>query len=201
MTVGRRFFFFAALSAALWLLLVPLYYAGFAWTEFVPGANWVYLPHGLRIVLVLLFGLAGAIGFTAGAAVLGLTILSLPTLSVSLDLMLASVPAVAAWLAVRWTVKDYPGWHIALSQVTRLQALDGRRLLLLAMVSAVLNAAGHALIWGIWAPEIAPAQERFFVMWVGDFLGALLLLYMLRGAALLVLKLSNRLKWYGDSAH
>jgi hypothetical protein len=67
------------------------------------------------------------------------------------------------------------------------------------MVSAVLNAAGHALIWGIWAPEIAPAQERFIAMWVGDFLGALLLLYMLRGTALLVLKLSNRSKRYGDS--
>ena len=36
-------------------------------------------------------------------------------------------------------------------------------------------------------------------MWIGDFLGALLLLYILRGAALLVLKLSNRSKWYGDS--
>ncbi len=165
----------------------------------MPGANWVYLPHGLRIVLVLLFGVAGAIGFTAGAAVLGLTILALPTLSVSVDLMLAAVPAVAAWLAVRWTVKDCPGWHIELPQVTRLQALDGRRLLLLAMVSAVLNAAGHAFIWGIWAPEIAPAQERFVAMWIGDFLGALLLLYILRGAALLVLKLSNRSKWYGDS--
>lgn len=199
MTASRRFFFFAALSAALWLLLVPLYYAGFAWTEFVPGANWVYLPHGLRIVLVLLFGLAGAVGFTVGAAVLGLTVLSVPHLSLTPDLILAMVPAVAAWLAVRWTVKDCPGWHIELPQVTRLQALDGRRLLLLAMVSAVLNAAGHALIWGIWAPEIAPAQERFVAMWVGDFLGALLLLYILRGAALLVLKLSNRSKWYGDS--
>lgn len=176
-----------------------MYYAGFSWTEFVPGANWVYLPHGLRIVLVLLFGLAGAFGFTLGAAVLGWTALSLPSLNLTPGLMLAAVPAAAAFLAVRWTVKDCPGRYTELPQLATLQALDGRRLILLAMVSAVLNAAGHALIWGIWAPEIVPAQERFVAMWVGDFLGAMLLLYMLRGAVLLILKIKNRSKCYGDS--
>jgi hypothetical protein len=190
---------FVALSAVAWMVFVPVYYMAFAWTEFVPGANWVYLPHGLRMILVLLFGVAGALGFTLGASVLSGTVLASGPLPPPPDVLIALVPALAAWLAVRWTFKDWAGRYLALPRLENLQALDGRRLILAAMISAVLNAAGHAVIWGIWAPEIAPAQQRFLAMWIGDFLGALLLLYTLRGAAMLIVRFSHRPRTYGKS--
>lgn len=181
------------------MVFVPIYYLAFAWTEFVPGANWVYLPHGLRMILVLLFGVAGAVGFTLGASVLSGTVLSSGPLPAHPEVLMAFVPAMAAWLAVRWTFKDWAGRYLALPRFESLQALDGRRLILAAMISAVLNAAGHAVIWGIWAPEIAPAQQRFLAMWIGDFLGALLLLYTLRGAAMIIVRFGHRPRTYGKS--
>ena len=100
MPAAQRFFLFVAISALLWIGFVPIYHAAFAWTEFVPGANWVYLPHGLRMMLVLLFGLAGALGFTLGASLLAMTILSstlLPPAGVPavVDISLALVPGLA----------------------------------------------------------------------------------------------------------
>ena len=45
--------FVAMLAANEWL---------FTRLEFVPGINWIYLPAGMRLLCVLLFGNAGAIG-------------------------------------------------------------------------------------------------------------------------------------------
>ena len=35
-----------------------------AFLEAAPGVNWIYLPAGLRLFLVLIFGLSGAIGIS-----------------------------------------------------------------------------------------------------------------------------------------
>ena len=178
---AQRFCIFVTISAVLWLGFVPLYYAAFSWTEFVPGANWVYLPHGLRMMLVLLFGLAGALGFTVGAAILASTMLLIPGIPPLLDVLLAVVPGIAAYWAAVITLRDWPGRHLGLPLTAGMVQIDGRRLILLALVSAVLNAAGHAAIWAAFGVESTPAQQRFMAMFVGDLLGALLLLYTLRG--------------------
>lgn len=181
MPATQRFLIFVAISAVLWLGFVPLYYTAFSWTEFVPGANWVYLPHGLRMILVLLFGLAGAVGFTLAAAMLASTVLFVPGVPIVVDLLLAVVPGAAAYLAAVLTLRDWPGRHLAAPFAFGMSRMDGRRIILLALVSALLNAAGHAAVWALLAVEQTPPQQRFVAMFVGDLLGALLLLYTLRG--------------------
>lgn len=57
------FLLFTAISALVWCLFVPLYAWVFSWTEYISGINWIYLPHGLRMMLVLMFGVSGALGF------------------------------------------------------------------------------------------------------------------------------------------
>ena len=204
MPAAQRFFLFVAISAVLWIGFVPIYHAAFAWAEFVPGANWVYLPHGLRMMLVLLFGLAGALGFTLGASLLAMTILSstlLPPAGIPavVDISLALVPGLAAWLAAVWTLKDWPGRYLTMPLAAGVTGLDGRRLILLAFVSAVLNAAGHAAVWGLFAAEATPAEQRFIAMFVGDFLGALLLLYTLRGLLIYLSKYQKGSGFHGGT--
>lgn len=201
---AQRFFVFAAISAVLWIGFVPIYHAAFAWTEFVPGANWVYLPHGLRMMLVLLFGLAGALGFTLGATILSMTLLTstlLPATGIPVlaDVLLALVPGLAAWLAAVWTLKDWPGRYLTMPLAAGVIGLDGRRLILLAFVSALLNAAGHAAVWSLFTFEPTPAEQRFLAMFVGDFLGALLLLYTLRGLLIYLSKFQKGSGFHGGT--
>ena len=184
--------------------VVPLYCAAFDWTECVPGANWVYLPHGLRMLLVLLFGVAGALGFTLGAAILSMTLLTstlLPSTGIPAlaDVLLALVPGLAAWLAAILTLKDWPGRYWVVPLAAGIAGLDGRRLILLAFVSAVLNAAGHAAVWGLFAFEPTPAEQRFIAMFVGDFLGALFLLYTLRGLLIYLSKHQKGSRFHGGT--
>lgn len=181
MSVTVRFWVFVAISATLWLGFVPVYYSLFAWTEFVPGANWVYLPHGLRMMLVLLFGVAGVLGFSLASILLSATVLSTPGVPPLLHVLLAFVPGLAAWSAAVFTLKDWPGRHLDFSLAAGVTRIDGRRLILLALVSAILNAFGHAVLWASLGTASTPPQDRFVAMLVGDFLGALLLLYTLRG--------------------
>lgn len=179
MSAPQRFVFFVLLSTALWCAFVPLYGWLFAWAEFVSGINWIYLPHGVRMILVLLFGVAGAAGFTLGAAVLGWTGMSDggETLTLQLDLALAVVPGLAAWAATRLILRDWPGRHLSTRAASCAAILDGRRLLLLAFASAVLNAAGHGIAGITLGAGVDDFGDRFLAMFVGDLLGALVLLY------------------------
>lgn len=61
---ASRFLLYVTISAVVWCAFVPLYAELFSWTEHISGVNWIYLPHGLRMILVLLFGVAGAVGFS-----------------------------------------------------------------------------------------------------------------------------------------
>lgn len=188
MSAPQRFVFFVLLSTALWCAFVPLYGWFFAWAEFVPGINWVYLPHGMRMILVLLFGVAGAVGFTLGAAVLGWAGISNggETLTPQLNLALAVVPGLAALAAARLTLRDWPGRYLLPRVLGRVAAVDGRRLLLLAFASAVLNSAGHGMAGLTLGAGNDDFGDRFLAMFVGDLLGALLLLYILLGVVTLI---------------
>jgi hypothetical protein len=182
MPAPQRFLIFVLGSAALWYAFVPVYSWIFSWAEFGPGINWVYLPHGIRMVLVLLFGVAGALGFSLGAQLLSFTLLpsQLANESATLHLALGVVPGFAAWLAARLTVKDWPGRYLWQAAPADVASIDGSRLLLLAFASAVLNSAGHGMAWFTFGNDLAHLGDRFFAMFVGDLLGALILLYSLK---------------------
>ena len=177
-----RFLIFVLGSALLWCAFVPIYGWMFEWAEFGPGINWVYLPHGIRMVLVLLFGVAGALGFSLGAQLLSLTLLPSGIVNEPpmLHVALAVVPGLAAWIAARLTLKDWPGRYLWQSTPADVAAIDGSRLLLLAYASAVLNSAGHGMAWLAFGNNLVILGDRFFAMFVGDMLGASILLYILK---------------------
>lgn len=180
--MGRTslFFLFVAISAVAWCIFVPLFVLVFSWTEYVSGINWLYLPHGLRMMLVLLFGVAGALGFAIGAQVLRWTELDGITANPLVDFPLAFVPAIAAYAAALLTIRAWPGKGLLPRIGQGIPAIDGRRLILLAFVSAILNSAGHTAVRMIFDNGQKSIDDDFLIMLVGDFFGALVLLYALK---------------------
>jgi hypothetical protein len=174
------FALFAGLSAAAWCFFVPLFVLFFSWTEYTSGINWIYLPHGLRMMLVLMFGLPGAIGFSIGAHILWWSELDGVTPNPLVDLPLAFVPGVAAYCAALMTLRTWPGRGLLPRIGEGIPAIDGRQLLLLAFASAVLNSGGHIFIRAVFGDEKWRLDDDFITMLIGDFFGALLLLYGLK---------------------
>lgn len=177
----RRFLLHVAVSAVAWCAFVPLYNLLFSWTEFIPGINWIYLPHGLRMILVLLFGIAGALGFTLGAAVLRFTIMPEPDVAGLLHWLLAVIPGLAAWSAVALILRDWPGRYLRAGVVPAMTTISGRSLLLIALASAIFNSGGHATAWWLLGEDSLEPADRYLSMFIGDLLGAILLLYILKG--------------------
>ncbi len=187
MTPGQysRFALFTVIGAVLWLGFLPFYDWLFSWTEHVPGINWVYLPHGVRMMLVLLLGAAGALGFTLGAVIYTQLTGYGPTFDPSLDLALAVIPGLAAWLAVMLTFRQWPGRSLQPLASSSTHSMDGRRLLLLAFASAILNSASHITTRYAFGNESHDWVDLWTAMFVGDLFGALFLLYTLKGCILL----------------
>ena len=181
-----RFALFTLIGAAVWLGFMPFYQWLFSWTEHVPGINWVYLPHGVRMILVLLLGAAGALGFTLGAVIHTQLTGYGPTFDPSLDIALAVIPGLAAWVAVMLTFGHWPGRSLQPMASSNTQAMDGRRLLLLAFVSAILNSTSYLTARYALGNEVHDWVELWVAMSVGDLFGALLLLYALKGCILIV---------------
>lgn len=181
-----RFLVFVSISALAWCVFVPLYAKLFSWTEYMSGINWIYLPHGLRMMLVLLFGVAGAIGFSIGAQVLRWLNLDGLAFDPVLHLPLAFVPGIAAYVAAWLTVKNWPGRKLMLGIGEGVPAIDGRRLILLALASAVLNSGGHVMVRLIFQGEAQHLDLQFLTMFIGDVLGAILLLYTLKTIILFI---------------
>jgi len=174
------FLLFVAISTIAWCVVVPVFALLFSWTEYVSGINWLYLPHGLRMMLVLLFGLAGALGFSIGSHVLRWAELDGLTSNPLIDVPLWFVPGLAAYFAALLTVREWPGKGILPRIGQGIPAIDGRRLILLAFVSAILNSGGHTAVHAIYGIEQQPIDDDFLIMFIGDFFGALLLLYAVK---------------------
>lgn len=181
----KRFAFFTMIGAAVWLGFLPLYELFFSWTQFVPGINWVYLPHGVRMMLVLLLGPAGALGFTLGAVVYTQLTGYGPTFDPLLDIVLAVVPGLAAWFAVMLTFRQWPGQSLQPLASLGTQAMDARRLLLLAFASAILNSTSHITVRYAFGSEVHDWLDLLMAMFIGDLFGALCLLYALKACILI----------------
>lgn len=167
-------------AATIWCGVVGLYAPLFAWSEWVKGINLVYLPHGVRLVVVILFGLPGAVGIGLGTAAMGWQEMQAnPLLWLTQSVIAGGAPWLALWIAVRLR------WGGDLERrLGRLESgfasYDGHSLLALALMSAVLNSGGHVLAWLGLDPQADRFDTRFATMFVGDLFGAMLVLYGLR---------------------
>ena len=173
----RYLILFTLGTTLIWCGFTWAYGLLFAWSEWVPGVNLVYFPHGLRMILVILFAEAGALGIVFGTAIMGFDLLRINPI---LGLAQCLVAGTAVWLAARLVISP-SGKSIFFTQNKNyIACLDGRSLILLAFASSVLNASGHVLAWLLFDPEANRLEVRFATMFTGDLLGALILLYALK---------------------
>ncbi|MYN47057.1 hypothetical protein GTP23_18600 [Pseudoduganella sp. FT93W] len=150
--------------------------------EFLQGIGWIYLPAGTRLLCTLLFGQAGAIGLL-----------------------------VSGWFACYWyyfpgdavrattgTIAGAMGPYLVYLIAQReyglqasLQNLTPKRLLICAVACAIASPVLHHIWFAVHGDDnLLPG---FLVMFVGDLVGALIVLYTAKGI-LAILPKPGRLK-------
>jgi hypothetical protein len=138
-----------------------------SWT-YGHGVNWVYLPSGLRLALVLMLGGAGALGVMIGSLLAGLD----RPLSLEVTAAAAVLSGLAPWLA-RWICLK------ALRVGSDLAGLKATDVLTMAVIFALLSALLHQVLY-VGTGLSDSLLKGTAVMALGDLLGTLLVLYGLK---------------------
>ena len=138
--------------------------------EVTSGINLIYWPHGIRVLVVLLFGLPGALGLTLAGFFVA------PSIYLDQIWMAALAPFVSG-------LAPYAARRVILlertSESPHLEHLSSKTLVSLVTLSALFNSAGHTLLRiASGFGENHPAE--FCAMLAGDLLGALTLLFGLK---------------------
>lgn len=135
--------------------------------EFVPGINWIYLPAGVRLLALLLFAEAGAIGLLLASWIVCFFWL-FP------DDYLRSF--VGGFLGAAPSYLCYRGAQAWFGIRPSLANLTPRRLLLCALAYAIASPLLHH-IWFALHGDNVDLVRGFAVMFAGDLAGTLLVLY------------------------
>ncbi len=157
----------------------------FSQLEFVPGVNWVFLPSGLRLSLVLVFLEWGAVGIAVASMAISYVGYEMAALNA---IVTGGISGLAPWLARRLCMDR-------LRLNPDIQHLNPRQLLQLSVVFSITSPVLHQL-WYCWNDPSAHFVPTTLVMIVGDLLGTLIILCGLR---LFVLWLRSRAEPNGQN--
>lgn len=163
-------------STLLFLLSFGLNEWLFAGSEFVRGINWIYLPAGMRLLCTLLFGGAGALGVLLASCLTALLYYFPGDLERAL--FGAAISAAAPYLVYVLAQKIF-GLRASLANLT------AQRLLWLVVLYALASPLLlHAGFWLRGDPHGTLAG--FMVMFGGDLLGSLVVVYTMKALLWLV---------------
>jgi hypothetical protein len=132
----------------------------------------IFLPSGIRLISVLLFSHWGALGIVFGSVLTSL--LAFPELVGPTLFGAWVISGLAPWLAREVGIRF-------LHMDRQLTNLSGTDLLKLSVVFAAFNAVMHQL-WFYWQGLGGSFFSQTWSMAVGDWLGAVLLLYAFKFA-------------------
>ena len=134
------------------------------------GVSWVYLPAGLRLFLILIFGLAGAIGIAAASFAISYFGVFPPDLFTCIGIGLISgfAPLFAKWVVVSNT-------YIS----NDLSNLSMQKILLCIVVYALMSSAFHQY-WFVLRDLESGCLNHFLVMFAGDVAGSILLTALIK---------------------
>ena len=138
--------------------------------EFIPGINWIYLPAGIRLLSTLLFGGAGAIGLLIVSWLVSFFYF-FPD-----NFMRAFVGGIVATIApygVYKLAQHAFGLHASLANLT-----SGRLLACIVGCSFASPLLHH--LWFALHGDSQPLLSGFWVMFVGDLNGTLLVVYAVK---------------------
>ena len=134
------------------------------------GVSWIYLPAGLRLFLILIFGLAGAIGIAAASFAISYFGVFPPDLFTCIGIGLISgfAPLFAKWVVVSNT-------YIS----NDLSNLSMQKILLCIVVYALMSSAFHQY-WFVLRDLESGSLNHFLVMCAGDVAGSILLTALIK---------------------
>ena len=136
--------------------------------ELHSGANWVFLPAGLRLMCTLVFGIEGAIGLLIAGLLLAMNHLSQDPVT---GIVTAMISAGAPYLV-------YVG-ALRIGMPSSLEKLSPALLSVLALLYALSNSALHSL-WFVARGIYPDLLHNWITMFVGDLIGTLIMIYVLK---------------------
>lgn len=158
----------AAISAILFVSFFQFNHWIFSSFEHSQGVSWIFLPAGFRVILVLLFGLPGALGLVLGSWYIDREMLEGP--SQVLAILNGLVSGLTPWVVLKYlTMRQWVS--------EKIQALTTRQLLNITLVLSAASALTHQLMWlAMGKPQVNPWVD-VWPMFFGNITGALLMLY------------------------
>ncbi|MEN9315587.1 MAG: hypothetical protein RIS35_1980 [Pseudomonadota bacterium] len=149
--------------------------------SFSEGVAWVFLPSGLRLLLVVVCAGAGAVGIAIASSVI--SVLWFFQEDPLTGVVAGLISGLAPWLARRIS--------FALLGVREdLAGLRAGALLRMAALFALVSATLHQ-VWYVARGHSPDFVQGTLVMSVGDFLGALIVLYVARLALMAFSRLAR----------
>ena len=169
--ISSEWFIELAISAIAYTLLFCLN----SWLTdsitFSLGVSWIYLPAGLRLFLTLIFGLPGAIGIPVASFVISYYGDFPHDLTVCIGVGLIS--GFAPYLA-RYFV--FSNIHLE----SDLSNLNFPKFIACILIYSLLSAGLHQCWFSLMTLENAGGLNHFVVMFIGDVLGSLLLISLIK---------------------
>lgn len=165
------FFFVGVLISA--LLYIALFFLNDWLTEALKydlGVSWIYLPAGLRLFLILIFGLAGAIGIAVASFAIsyfGAFPADLVT-CIGIGLISGFAPLLAKGLVVS---------NVQINN--DLSNLSIQKILLCIAVYALMSSGFHQY-WFVLRDLESGSLNHFLVMFAGDIAGSILLIALIK---------------------
>jgi hypothetical protein len=134
------------------------------------GVSWIYLPAGLRLFLILIFGLAGAIGIAVASFAISYFGVFPPDLITCIGIGLISgfAPLLAKWVVIA---------NVNISN--DLSNLSLQKIVFCVLVYAFMSAGLHQLWFELRGLE-SGSLDHFLVMFVGDIAGSILLIALIK---------------------
>ena len=134
------------------------------------GVSWIYLPAGLRLFLILIFGLAGAIGIAAASFAISYFGVFPPDLFTCIGIGLISgfAPLFAKWVVISNT-------YIS----SDLSNLNMQKILLCIVIYALMSSGFHQY-WFVLRDLESGSINHFLVMFIGDVAGSILLIALIK---------------------
>lgn len=156
------------ISAFLFVLFFQLNAWVFASLEYSAGINWVFLPAGFRVILVLVLGLPGALGLMLGSWVIDSAFMTSEVWF--FPIFNGIVSGLTPWLVMVYlTAKGWLGLEIL--------SISPARLLQVTLIFSAASAISDQLVWWLLEKPDANILVDVWPMFVGNALGALLMLY------------------------
>lgn len=147
-----------------WAVLFRLNMTAFSHFETSRFINWVFIPAGVRLISVLLFGVYGVIGLFFGA----LTTSHLVGLDFNTAITVSLISAINPYLAINLT-------KYFLNVDSLMRGLKATQLLTISFFSALFNALSHNLYFYVYMGKAS--LKDCVNMFFGDFIGSLIILF------------------------